>query len=78
MKADLWRTATEGEIEDFESGAPTKVSHRYVSPINDTEDVLVSYLEERGVDHYEAWNISHHLVHSVLFSVAEAVRRKRP
>ena len=43
----------------------------------DPEDVLIAYLVERGVDKENAYDISHHLVHTVLYSVPRAVKRAR-
>ena len=43
----------------------------------DPEDVLIAYLVERGVDERNAYGISHHLVHTVLYSVVRAVGQAR-
>jgi len=40
----------------------------------DPEDVIEDWLIDHGVDKENAYNIGHHLTHSVLYSVARAVK----
>jgi len=40
----------------------------------DPEDVIEDWLIDHGVDEENAYNIGHHLTHSVLYSVARAVK----
>jgi len=49
----------------------------FVSVTIDPEDVLEDWLIDHGVDKENAYNIGHHLTHSVLYSVARAVKRAR-
>jgi len=47
---------------------------KYVPVTIDPEDVIEDWLIDHGVDKENAYNIGHHLTHSVLYSVARAVK----